>query len=256
MKNYLQPLSCPPYDNASIRTREGDLLCRSSVERAQWYLDRGLAEKVSETPFEIKLLFEPKGLGNKGDEYMLAERANACVVCGGTDSLTLHHIVPLCFRVHFPGNASHNAYDVMPLCVDCHVKYEIFATEFKKKLFAKNAIGDQVTVIDKVAMVAAKSAHALLVHGAKIPVEKKQVLEGRVKKFLGLQSLSEDDLRVAEAAKWHETPCGTQSERLVQGLKDIDEFAILWRKHFLDTMCPKHVSPLWDPNKRAYGSYN
>lgn len=40
---------------------DGELLSNCDMKKAQWYIDRQLAEKVFDEPFTIRLLFEPNG---------------------------------------------------------------------------------------------------------------------------------------------------------------------------------------------------
>lgn len=55
-----------------------------------WYVDKGLADVVSEEPnFVVRLNFQPNGVTEKGqeefdidNEYYATDRKNACVVCG------------------------------------------------------------------------------------------------------------------------------------------------------------------------------
>ena len=49
----------------------------------------------------IRLKFQPKGLGNKDDDYYLAEKLNKCVVCGSDKEYMRHSIVPHAYRKYF-----------------------------------------------------------------------------------------------------------------------------------------------------------
>lgn len=48
---------------------DGGLLCTCSEKKVQWYLERELAELVSEEPLSARLKFEPRGRDN--EEYYL-----------------------------------------------------------------------------------------------------------------------------------------------------------------------------------------
>lgn len=55
-------LSCPAqvYDNCRMLAITGELLCYCDARKLHWYLDKGLAELVTEEPPTIRLLFEHK----------------------------------------------------------------------------------------------------------------------------------------------------------------------------------------------------
>ena len=83
------------YGNCKVYSPDNQLMFRCLEKKIKWYLDRGLAELIEESPLSIRLKFEPKGKGERIDKLKV-ERNNICVVCGVTDLsiLTKHHIVP------------------------------------------------------------------------------------------------------------------------------------------------------------------
>jgi hypothetical protein len=78
-------------------------MCVSNKRKIDWYLSRSLAVEVPNVANAIRLLFEPRGLGNHGDNFYLETKSNICVACGVSKSLIRHSIVPHSFRTHFPG---------------------------------------------------------------------------------------------------------------------------------------------------------
>jgi hypothetical protein len=52
---------CLQYENCRILSPQGVGLATCGVKKVRWYLDRDLAELVSESPPVIKLKFTPKG---------------------------------------------------------------------------------------------------------------------------------------------------------------------------------------------------
>jgi rRNA pseudouridine-1189 N-methylase Emg1 (Nep1/Mra1 family) len=64
----------------------------STRKKAQWYLNKDLATLLPLESRSIKLNFEAKGDGHKQGDYMVEDRSNICVACGGQDHLTLHHV--------------------------------------------------------------------------------------------------------------------------------------------------------------------
>ncbi|KAJ2614893.1 hypothetical protein H4S08_001495 [Coemansia sp. RSA 1365] len=61
--------------------------------------------------------------------------SNNCVVCGITELLTMHHVVPRQYRQYMEEAVkSHSSHDLLPLCIDCHDRYERHAVQYKKHL--------------------------------------------------------------------------------------------------------------------------
>ena len=100
---------------------DGILMFRCDYKKANWYLKRNLGEVISQYPLKVKLKFKPRGLGNHNKSFGLTEMSNECVICGASEYLTRHHVVPYCYRRYFPTSIkSHNFHDVLSLCVKCH----------------------------------------------------------------------------------------------------------------------------------------
>lgn len=102
------------------------------------------------------------------------------------------------------------------------------------------------------------AARALLNHAEQIPLERRKYLETLVlNHFKESEDINWDMIR--EASELHtrepnENYC-THGEKVVQkfqtdfgGLKELEK---LWRQHFLNTMEPKYLPPLWDVNHNA-----
>ena len=134
MKIHLQSKATPVYDNCHVEAPDGSLLFTSKRKRLEWYLKRSLAVKTSDDPFTIRLLFQPKGSGDI-DELKAHKRNNECCVCGSSDALTMHHILPSEYRQHAPIPIKARASIlVVPLCPTCHATYEKHARELRKEL--------------------------------------------------------------------------------------------------------------------------
>jgi hypothetical protein len=109
------------YSNIAVLHPSGYLMCYVSRKKATWYLERKLAEVVSENPLKLQLLFKPRGNGNVDDPYGLMVKENRCVVCGIQYNLTKHHIIPYCYRQYFPKEyKEYQSHDVVLLCTKCH----------------------------------------------------------------------------------------------------------------------------------------
>ena len=91
-------LQTDPYDNCTMYGPDNEWMCACDHKKMNWYLDRNLAEKLSDNTF--KLTFKPEGKGHATESAYFAEkRVNCCVICGTEADLTKHHIVPYCYRM-------------------------------------------------------------------------------------------------------------------------------------------------------------
>ena len=252
----LRYLTKPMYSNCVILHPDGKVLCRSGEKRMNWYLARGLAEKVSENPPTIKLNFKPAGEGDVDDAYMLADKDNLCVVCGTTEQLTKHHVVPYSYRIHFPESCKrHTSYDILPVCVDCHESYEIHARQLRRDLLDERKIVENGDIeIDWDAGAAIKASHAILNHGPKIPAERMTILKQAIKDYLEKAELTDADIAAVSEMQWQIVPedYACASKKIVDTLTSIDEFAKRWREHFITTMTPKHMPEHWTTDKKLY----
>jgi len=92
-------------------SRENKPLASIGEKRANWYVQRkGLAEDVQDEETKklfpsfrriIRLKFKAK-MEDRTDPFYLEVKETQCVVCGGRENLSLHHVVPSCVRKHFP----------------------------------------------------------------------------------------------------------------------------------------------------------
>jgi len=247
------------YGNCVVMT--GDIVMfRCDQERMNWYLSMGLADLVSENPPVLRLRFKPRGPGHAGDAYFLQEFKNRCVVCGCEEGLSHHHVVPYCYRRHFPRESYQNGrwfYDVLLLCLDCHHAYEERAAELKQSIAHENGVeswGTTNLTRDEVTIM--KAAIALDRHRPKLPSDRREVLERIVKTYLGKDELSPEDPRNAFDTIRRGVVVTPAAQIIVQKVKDLDDFAIRWRKHFLRHMKPRFLPDLWEPERRIYSEPN
>jgi hypothetical protein len=236
---------------------DGIPMCRCSKKRALWYVNRGLAEQQAEDPLTIQLKFIPNGLGKAGDVYYLAKKTNHCVVCGSEVKITRHHIVPKCFRRHFPSNLkNHNSYDILPLCWPCHCKYEKHAYNLKKKIseeYQVPIVGNKV--VDQKLLNIKKYGSALWFHKDKIPEPKKYYLIEVLKTHFEVANITDEHIEYAQ--KLDPFMCSGRDwksfgQLVVSELTDFQNFVYRWRVHFLKCMKPKFLSPHWQPEKAIY----
>lgn len=108
---------------------DGELLSNCDFKKAQWYIDRDLADKINDNPFTIRLKFEPNGRTNShkpqaelyDDNFYTVDRKNICVCCGKDKEYSRFHVVPTLYRTNFPDELkSHRSHDIVLLCFACH----------------------------------------------------------------------------------------------------------------------------------------
>ncbi|XP_072313597.1 exonuclease 3'-5' domain-containing protein 2 isoform X2 [Eucyclogobius newberryi] len=251
----------PLYDNCFLHAPDGQPLCTCDKKKAKWYLDKGIGVLVSENPFIVRLLFEPSGRPDSQQDYYLTAKENLCVVCGKADSYIRKNIVPHEYRRHFPTEMKdHNSHDILLLCTSCHAASNVH-DGFLKQLLADEFSAPQGCEEglrlheDTDRRKVRSAARALLSAGDGLPASRRLELEEMIKNY---QNMNHDEpltLETVNQAASLETrifneayiPHGlkvvrTHAER---GLKGLMELERRWRQHFLSSMRPKHLPPLW-----------
>lgn len=249
----INALKTKPYGNCRVYDINGELLFKCGQKKIDWYLKRGLATVVSqsETSIEIKLNFESAGRGNRGDIFLLSDKKNICVVCGSDHSLSRHHIVPRCYRVYFPiEHKKHNSHDVLPLCLDCHIAYEIDAFALKQSLaeiYDAPMHGENFKEINAINK-AYGYARNILLHSDIIPPSRLETMKQHIKDVFDLQDVSHETLvsliegELSCAKDINKKPHG---QIVIERVDDLDEFVQMWRKHFVDRMKPRFMPNGW-----------
>lgn len=240
------------YGNCQVFSPDGHLMFRCDQKKANWYLNRDLAEIIKEEPLTIRLIFQPKGLGNSDKLFGLSEMENKCVNCGSEEYLTRHHVVPICYRKYFPLELkSHNFHDVLSLCKDCHENYERKADELKHQLAEKYSISvDGVVMHDKISTgeilnrQIIKGARLLLRDITNIPSDRINEIKLEIKSFLGREFTNDDLIEISSKKDY---VCDkTHGEIVISNCDDIQSFIELWREHFLQNNDCKYLPKNWD----------
>ena len=240
------------YDSCRIVSPRGELMCLVAEKRARWYLARGLASVVSETPLTVALNFEPKGLGHAGDLFYTTARPNVCAGCGAEESLTLHHIVPYCYRRHFPPEVKdHSCHDLAPLCLDCHTRYELSAAQLKRDLAEEYGapLPGNGWPYDAGGAKAKKAASALARHGRgdfRIPEARLLQLRRVVSAYFNAATVDDTLIAKACALDPHVEEEGSQAyAQMVTAVSDLQAFVERWRRHFVSTLYPLFLPEGW-----------
>lgn len=245
------------YDNCRVLLPDGRLMHFARRSLLDWYVRKDLAELVSDDPPTIRLKFEPNGLGHAGHEFYLTPRENKCVVCGSTEKLTRHHVVPSCYWRHIPEQFKcGSSHDVVATCKDCHFRYEHeFGDPFKFQLADKyNAPYYGVGwYIDHFMYKVRGAARSLKKHEHKLPSHIKEKMWKVLEKHFNRarETITTQDMKEAADAQPHvktET-YASHGMMIVQqccgSTEDAWTFIKMWRQHFIDTMNPQHMPPGW-----------
>ncbi|XP_042598823.1 exonuclease 3'-5' domain-containing protein 2 isoform X2 [Cyprinus carpio] len=264
----------PLYDNCFLHAPDGQPLCTCDKKKAKWYLEKGIGELLSEDPFVVRLLFEPSGRPDSQKDYYLTAKENVCVVCGKTDSYIRKNIVPHEYRRHFPPEMKdHNSHDILLLCTSCHAASNVHDGVLKQRLAeehsAPQGCEEGIRLLEDADRRRVRSAaRALLSASDGMPQTRKEELLTVIQSFFcnGQQEVTQDMLQRAAALEtriFNESyvPHGLKvvqvyAERGLRGLMDLER---CWRQHFLTSMQPRHLPPLWsvshnhDKYLRKYG---
>jgi len=240
------------YGNWLVLHPKGFEMFRCTTKKAEWYLSRGLADIVTETPPVIKFNFEPNGVGWFGDEFALTQKQNLCVVCGAKElhRLTKHHIVPSLYKKHFPKQLKvATSHDVVCICRECHDEYEnVYAIKLKERIAEQygvqlcNSHSDFVKII--------KLSKAFVLNSTFMPEERKLELLMKISTMLGND---EDFVSISEVEKFSKINQkdynefhGNHGREVMSKVDSIQEFVEMWRRDFLENMRPKFMPEHWD----------
>ena len=251
-------------------------------KKAYWYLENNdiysnqpLAKKIGK--YEIQLNFNPKGDGyQEGEIFGLAGRKLRCVVNGETNGLQRHHIVPYCYRTHFPEEyKSKNHHDVVLITYKNHEKYESEASKFKDKIaemFDIKTLREYNLEYTKVLCRFSNTnilskLYSIFRSYGKIPQEviKENLnfvgneigLGNEIFKYNYIQLYklytilrNEFDLEFnkIKSQNKNEYDHGYHLVKKLDSHEKIENFVKMWRAHFIQTMKPKYMPDGWSVN--------
>ncbi|KAG8460327.1 hypothetical protein KFE25_011818 [Diacronema lutheri] len=250
--------------------------------------DRGARSAGAREPrVAIRLRFEPGGRGHADDRFYLEAKQNRCCVCAHADSFVRHAVVPHAYRQHFPARMkSHLSHDLVLLCTRCHARAsqltceKVAAVARELGVPLEHEAAEKKLVHDAAALGARRSARALRdadggggADGGrrlerskrargKLPGKKRAELTAVLARFYGLRAPADVTSEHVDAAcaldgtginpRW--VPHGRLVVERLGGEDGIAEFVRMWRRHFVETMHPRHLSPYWSVDARVVNS--
>ncbi|XP_049857544.1 exonuclease 3'-5' domain-containing protein 2 isoform X2 [Schistocerca gregaria] len=256
--------SRPLYDNCYLQAPDGEILCTCDNSKAKWYIQNNLGDLITEDPFTVRLRFEPSGraVGEVGSYYTQV-KDNCCVVCGRTESYLRKNIIPREYRKYFPAvMKDHTSHDVLLLCWECHQLSNwhdlSLRTTLAKKCDAPIGTKENLKTYNIPGLKEVRSAAvALLRNGDKIPPARKEEIKKKILNYF--QERGENNVELTpemlEEASVVETCVLNQDyqphgQKVVEffkqdGMGGLVQLERMWREHFLETMQPKYLPPLW-----------
>ncbi|CAK1548737.1 unnamed protein product [Leptosia nina] len=252
--------SSPLYHNCFLQAPDGELLCTCDTKKAKWYVEKELADVITEEPLTVRLRFEPAGrsVGEVGKYYQLTKQ-NVCVVCGEHNSYIRKNVVPREYRKHFPEvMKDHSSHDVVLLCVSCHQRSNMRDQAVRERLAqtcdAPFADHVRAMYIEDVECKKVRSAARALLYQARkhvLPPARRKELENILLQNFPAHDMVTEEL-LNEAAEMsifvenadYESHGHKVTEFYLEqgGLLRLEE---LWREHFLQSMKPQYMPKLW-----------
>jgi len=217
------------YENNEVYHPNGNLMFYCKMKRVDWYLNKGLAEKIGHKKYQ--LTFVPGGEGEP-IKY-LNQRRNMCVVSGSKDNLTKHHVVPYMYRKLFPIKyKDKNSTDLVLLTEGEHSIYERFADDLKKDLLDKHISSAEIENNRNIYSYE-KNVRILRNHMDSIPAKNLYNISETIKKF---RINGINDLEILNLTK------------LVVEREGVESLIRLWKSHFIEYAKPRFLPKWWNPN--------
>jgi len=262
-------------ENWAVYHPNGKHMFTCGEKKAKWYLDRDLAFINDEN--KITLTFTPKGDGYKDDEiFGKSIRKTICVVSGKSYGLQRHHIVPYCYRTHFPPEfKSKNHHDVVLINHKIHSDYERIASDYKDeiaKIYGIGTISELNTKYTKLLRDSSSTygipmnllnsifnSFGLISEETKIDKLKQISKHTKIPfnklcsyNYIQLYSIyrylkekHEIEKERVRNKNRNDYDHGYQLSLKLDTDDKIEEFIKLWRKHFINTMKPKYMPTGW-----------
>jgi len=246
----------PLYDNCRLLAPDGTPLCTCDVRKAQWYLWKELADKVSDDPLTVRLRFEPSARPDTERNYYLQEKENLCVVCGHNQDYVRKFVIPYEYRKYFPSSLKdHSSHDVLLLCTPCHRRSCDYDAVLRQQLALEcgaplESGASSKTQVDRDLGALRSAGRALKHNKSSIPESRVRELEKVIKDHFGVDFVTDELLDTAalmDARHISEdyVPHGKTVVRHMVQHGGLLAFTARWRRHFTDTMSPQYLPTYW-----------
>lgn len=233
------------YDSYELRDMDGKLIGLCPKKRFDWYLQRGIAEKIGSNA--IRLLFEPNMKHPEHNNMKIIKRELVCVVCGSTEKLLKYHTIPHCFKKWFPDKLkSHSSYDVILLCNEHSGDANYIYHEYMKELLDAYKIHDD-DFIDKEKQKIKKLAIVLLKKKInKDSIEMRERLN-ELSNLAGYTVTENDIIKLSNIDITRKiNDCSSAAEYIIKHSLESDseligKFVLDWKNLFIEDMNPKFL---------------
>uniref|UniRef100_G3MNI8 3'-5' exonuclease domain-containing protein n=1 Tax=Amblyomma maculatum TaxID=34609 RepID=G3MNI8_AMBMU len=248
----------PLYDNCILQAPDGERLSSCNYKKVLWYVDRGLGTVVSgdDEPLAVQLNFEPSNRPVLDSQYYIQNKDNICVVCSSAQSLVRKNVVPHEYRKYFPEiMKNHISHDILLLCLRCHQVSNLRDAALRKALAKEcNAPIESGDISkareDRLLRKVRSAGRALSNARGSLPEDRVTLLEDVLKEHFNVAEVTDEIIQNASDidTRVYNDDFIPHGQRVVEHFKKTIGLANLemrWRQHFLDSMHPKYMPPLW-----------
>jgi hypothetical protein len=252
---------------------DGEFMFYHTERKMRSLLNKDLVKIINQNDRIVQFTITPRGKGvEKGDVFMNTPKEKKCVVCGTSKELTRHHVVPKCFRSHFPEKFKNsNAHDILFICVNHHVKYERVADILKKDYFERYEIESivplQTKIISQIKIRLSLAYHLenMLYEGnvcwTKLDYKLRNLLNLEQTIPLSLNQIEyiknvyEEKMKYARDYFKNENSSKFLVDKILKE-DSLESFVKTWRQHFIDNANPKYLPLGWSVERRIWEKEN
>lgn len=242
------------YESLPVYHPDGSLMFRGSSKRVNWYLSRGLATITEDGG--CKLNFEPRGKGENMELLGAKEDPNMCCVCGVTDMLSKHHIVPYKIMKYYVQHNTRNRFNLVPVCRECHDTYERRAIHTYQEMIERVFAGDPYEALTLKHMrgsIQSLVKFSRPIHPLATPAAIERIYSSRQRALdiIVNSGLAEEiinkilDEELSKKKSSYNYIMSLLMSRMVK-LVSYEECASFWSNDFVSVMKPKFLPQWWD----------
>ena len=203
-----------------------------------------------EDPYTVRLSFEPNLAAMFERDYYATVKENRCVVCGRDDQYMKKLIIPRDYRRHFPEEwKNHLSHDMLLLCPPCHSISCNHDSVLRQKIAERYNVPISQNTLREVSSKVKSAAKALLYSSNKLPAARKRELETVLETHDNVKIGELDSNRLEQIINNTLSDCAeTHAAKVIEKVLNegtLKEFIKMWREHFLETMKPGYLPPLW-----------